>query len=180
MPLDGGALALDVNLKAFPLAVLNAVVPGQELGGTISGAAKVAGSLAQPKASFTVSGDRLSATALDDLGLSPLKASAAGSFANQVITLSTASASSPAGLSLAASGRVDLAGSGTNIAVKGQAPLSLANRFLADRGTQLSGTVVIAASLSGSLKKPSINGTISTSGAGGRSRRLISGRRMLP
>ena len=110
VPLDGGALALDVNLKAFPLAVLNAVVPGQGLGGTISGSAKIAGSLAQPKANFNVSGDRLSATALDDLGLSPLKAAAAGSFSDQVITLSSASASAPAGLTLAASGRVDLAG----------------------------------------------------------------------
>ena len=37
VPLDGGALALDVSLKSFPLAVLNTAVPGQGLGGTISG-----------------------------------------------------------------------------------------------------------------------------------------------
>ena len=54
---------------------------------------------------------------------------------------------------------------GTNITVNGRAPLSLANRFLADRGTQLSGTVVIAVSISGSLKKPAVRGTVSTSGA---------------
>ena len=165
VPLDGGALALDVNLKAFPLAVLNAVVPGQGLGGTISGSAQIAGSLARPKANFNVSGDRLSATAIDDLGLSPLKVAATGTFADNVVTLSSASASAPAGLTIAADGRVDLAGAGTSITVNGRAPLSLANRFLADRGTQLSGTVAIAVSISGSLRKPAVRGTVSTSGA---------------
>ena len=128
-------------------------VPGQGLGGTISGSAKIAGSLARPSANFDVSGDRLSATVLDELGLSPLKAAAAGSFSDQVVTLSSAKASAPAGLTLAASGRVDLVGADTNITINGRAPLALANRFLADRGTQFSGTVAITASLSGSLSK---------------------------
>jgi translocation and assembly module TamB len=165
VPLDGGALALDVGLRAFPLAVLNAVVPGQGLGGTISGSAKIAGSLARPSANFNISGERLSATALDDFGLSPLRAAAAGSFSDRVITLSSADASAPAGLTLSASGRVDLAGADTSIAINGRAPLALANRFLADRGTQLSGTVAIAATVSGSLKNPAVRGTVSTSGA---------------
>ena len=158
-------MALDINLQAFPLAVLNAVVPGQGLAGTISGSAQIAGSLARPKANFNVSGDRLGATALDDLGLSPLKAAATGTFADNIVTLSSASASAPAGLTIAASGRLDLAGASTNITITGRAPLSLANRFLADRGTQVSGTLAIAVSVSGSLKKPAVRGTVSTSGA---------------
>ena len=44
---------------------------------------------------------------------------------------------------------MDLAGADTNITINGRAPLALANRFLADRGTQVSGTVAIAASISG-------------------------------
>jgi translocation and assembly module TamB len=60
---------------------------------------------------------------------------------------------------------VPVSGSGVSITVDGQAPLSLANRFLAERGAQASGTVSLGATISGSLRQPAIRGTISTSGA---------------
>ena len=134
------------------------------LGGTISGSAKIAGSLAQPSANFNVSGDRLSATALDDLDCRHSRRPRPEAFPIRSSRCHRP-ASAPAGLTLAASGRVDLAGADTNITINGRAPLALANRFLADRGTQLSGTVAIAVSISGSLKKPAVEGTVSTSGA---------------
>ncbi len=52
VPVKAGQMAVDVNLNAFPLAALNAVAPGQDLGGTITGTAKVSGTLRSPSASF--------------------------------------------------------------------------------------------------------------------------------
>ena len=56
------------------------------------------------------------------------------------------------GLSLDASGTVPLTGSGLSVNLNGAAPLSLANRVLADRGTQLVGTVELSGSVSGSIE----------------------------
>nr|MBA3449534.1 translocation/assembly module TamB domain-containing protein [Pseudaminobacter sp.] len=56
-------------------------------------------------------------------------------------------------------------GTGVDIAVNGEAPLSLANRFLAERGARASGTLSLAATVSGSLSQPALRGTLSTAGA---------------
>ena len=41
VPLDDRAMAVNVDLNAFPLAALNSTVTGQALGGTITGSARV-------------------------------------------------------------------------------------------------------------------------------------------
>ena len=165
VPLDKGAMALDVALEAFPLAVLNAIAPGQNLGGTVSGTAKVAGPFVDPAAAFTLRGVGVSAAALQSAGAAPLQISAAGRFAGKVLTLSSAEVSGPQGLSVSANGRLPISGTGVELSVQGEAPLALANRFLAERGAQASGTLQANATISGSLKNPSIRGMFSTQGA---------------
>ncbi|MFU0504500.1 translocation/assembly module TamB domain-containing protein [Pseudaminobacter sp. NGMCC 1.201702] len=165
VPLDQGALALDVGLEAFPLAVLNAVAPGQNLGGTLSGTARLSGQLANPAASFTLRGTGVRAAALETAGAAPLEISASGSYADKVLTLSSATASGPQGLSVSASGRLPISGNGLDLSVKGEAPLALANRFLAERGAQAGGTLQANATISGNLSKPAIRGMFSTQGA---------------
>jgi len=165
VPLDKGALALDIGLESFPLAVLNAAAPGQRLGGNISGTAKVSGQLANPAAAFNLRGTGIRAAALEEAGAAPLEIAAAGSFADKVLTLSSASASGPRGLSVTASGRVPVSGEGVDLTVRGEAPLALANRFLAERGAQAGGTLSANATISGSLKEPSIRGMFSAQGA---------------
>jgi translocation and assembly module TamB len=165
VPLDKGAMALDVALEAFPLAVLNAVAPGQDLGGTLSGTARLTGTFADPAAAFRLRGVGVSAAALQSAGAAPLEINASGNFAGKVLTLSSAEASGPQGLSVSASGRLPVSGTGVELAVRGEAPLALANRFLAERGAQASGTLQANATVSGSLKNPSIRGMFSTQGA---------------
>ncbi|MEP9398700.1 translocation/assembly module TamB domain-containing protein [Mesorhizobium sp. KR2-14] len=165
VPLDKGALALDIGLESFPLALLNAVAPDQRLGGNISGTAKVSGQLANPAAAFNLRGAGIRAAALEEAGAAPLEIAASGHFADKVLTLSSATANGPQGLSLTASGRVPVSGEGVDLAVRGEAPLALANRFLAERGAQAGGTLSANATISGSLKKPSIRGMFSTQGA---------------
>src|SRR5690606_16976815 len=132
---------------------------------TLSGAARVTGTTAAPQATFDIRGTGLRAAPLATAGIQSLEATAAGRFANETVTLSSVSVTGPQGLGLNASGAVPLSGSGLALDLSGSAPLALANRFLADRGTQLSGTVELSGSVSGSLQQPAIRGMASTSGA---------------
>ncbi|MEO4000064.1 translocation/assembly module TamB domain-containing protein [Mesorhizobium sp. CAU 1732] len=165
VPLDNGALALDVELAAFPLAALNAVAPGQNLGGTIAGTARVTGTTAAPQATFDVRGNGLAAAPLASAGIASLEATAAGSFAGETVTLRSVTVSGPQGLSLQASGAVPISGSGLNVNLSGSAPLTLADRFLVDRGTQLSGIVELSGSVTGSISDPNARIMVSTNGA---------------
>ena len=162
VPLDNGNLAVDVALEAFPLAVLNAVTPGQNLGGNLSGSAKVTGRLADPGASFQLRAAGVRAAPLEAAGVAPLDVAAAGRYGGRVLDLSSATVNGPQGLTVSASGRIPLAGDGIGVTINGEAPLSLANRFLAERGAQVSGTLKLSANVSGNLRKPSIRGMFST------------------
>jgi translocation and assembly module TamB len=165
VPLDNGDLALDVALNAFPLAVLNAAAPGQDLGGNLSGTAKVTGKLADPAAAFQLRAAGVRAAPIDAAGAAPLDMTAAGSYHAKVLTLSSATVNGPQGLTVSANGRIPFSGSGVGISISGDAPLALANRFLADRGAQVSGTLKLSANVSGSLRQPAIRGMFSTTGA---------------
>lgn len=162
VPLGDGALDLDVSLDRFPLASLNAVAPGQDLSGIVSGRAKVTGPLANPAATFSVDGTGLSAAPLAEFGAAPLTLAAQGEYANEILNLSSSSVAGPQGLAIAASGRVPLSGNGLDVTVRGTVPLALANRQLADRGTQVAGTLSFDAAVSGPLGNPVINGSFQT------------------
>src|SRR5690606_35007881 len=149
----------------LPVSIANLVRPDLGLGGSIDGQAQLRGSRSAPQASFSLRGSGLQASALQAAGIATMDASAAGSFANNTVTLSSASANSPQGLTLTASGAIPLTGNGLSINLNGSAPLALANRFLADRGTQISGIVEVNGSMSGSLQQPAIRGMFSTTGA---------------
>ena len=82
------------------------------------------------------------------------------------MTLASLGANGSGGLTIRGSGTVPLEGNGLDLALEGSAPLVLGNRFLADRGGQLSGVLALDARISGSLADPQFGGRISTSGAG--------------
>src|SRR5690606_31469818 len=88
-----------------------------------------------------------------------------GTFAGRSLALEALNATGPSGLSISAEGRVPFSGTGFSVAVRGSVPLSLANGLLAERGTQLQGVVVADLMLGGSIERPMISGTISTTGA---------------
>ncbi|WP_163271393.1 translocation/assembly module TamB domain-containing protein [Chelativorans alearense] len=165
VPLGEGALALDAELQAFPLSLLNARMPNQDLGGTLTGSARVTGSLADPRANFDLRTGAFTARALAAFGAVPLNVAASGRFAQGVVTLGEVTATGPAGLSVSANGRVPLSGSGLAVDARGNIPLTLANRLLADRGAQLRGTAIVEAHVGGSLANPAIRGTVSIADA---------------
>ncbi|XKL39445.1 translocation/assembly module TamB domain-containing protein [Nitratireductor sp. L15S-10] len=165
VPFDDGQLSLDVALNAFPLAALNRVVRGQDLAGQLTGSARVTGRLTEPQANFDMRATGLRAAPLSSAGLGPLQLAASGRYADNAVQLVRLTADGPSGLGIEASGTIPLSGSGLGLNVAGTAPLSIANRVLADRGTQLSGTASANIRVSGALADPVINGTISTANA---------------
>lgn len=162
----GEALNLTVDISKLPLSIANTVVPDLALAGTLDGRAVITGTGADPRVQFEARAGGISAAAIAEFGITPLNLTANGSFANNTVSLAALSANGAGGLTLSGSGTVPLAGNGLNVAVTGSAPLALGNRFVADRGGQLSGTVNLDARVSGSIAAPQFGGTVSTSGSG--------------
>ncbi|MHA6297219.1 translocation/assembly module TamB domain-containing protein [Devosia sp. CAU 1758] len=162
----GTTLDMVVDISALPLSIANAVAPDLGLSGTANGRAVVTGQASDPQVSFEVRADGIGASAIAPFGITPLALTASGSYADQVVRLQSLTANGNGGLSISGSGQVPLAGNGMALALKGSAPLSLANRFVAERGAQLSGTANIDARIGGSLSSPQFSGSVSTSGAG--------------
>ena len=116
--------------------------------------------------SFTVNASTNSDSTLLNAGISPLQATARGRLTGRMITLDSLTANGRGGLQVTGSGQLPLDGNGLGIDISGSAPLALANRFVADRGGQFSGTANLRARVTGSLTNPQFSGTVSTGGAG--------------
>ena len=162
----GEQLNIDLDVSALPLSVANAVLPELGLAGTVNGRATLRGTSSDPQVGFEARIDGANAAAIREFGIAPVNASASGSFRNNIVTLSALSANGNGGLTATGSGTIPLTGNGLNVSIKGSAPLALANRFVADRGGQLSGVAELDAQVTGSLANPQFGGRVATSGAG--------------
>ncbi len=158
-------LDLDVAIRSLPLSIANMIKPDLALGGQINGTARITGNRDNPQGAFNLSGANLTARMLQENGLSPLQLSAEGRFANQAVQLSSARVNGSQGLNVSASGTAPLSGNGLNINAEGAIPLTLANRFLLERGTQLQGTLNVQAAVRGNASNPQVSGSFAASGA---------------
>jgi len=147
--IDGTVAARTLAAAGFTLDRLDA--QASQAGGTTS---------------FTVTAVAETDRTLVNAGLTPVQATAKGSLTGRTITLASLSASGRGGLQVSGSGTVPLEGDGLAIDLTGSAPLVLGNRFVADRGGQLSGTANLKARVTGSLAAPQFSGSVSTGGAG--------------
>ncbi|HEY8575131.1 MAG TPA: translocation/assembly module TamB domain-containing protein [Devosia sp.] len=157
-------IVLDVN--ALPLSIANAVVPSLGLAGMLDGRVNIAGTGSDPQVSFDAQVGGVDAEAISGFGIARLSASASGTFSQGTVSLATLRASGSGGLTVSGSGTIPLSGDGLNLALEGSAPLALANRFVAARGSQFSGVLNLDARVTGSLGQPQFGGRVSTSGAG--------------
>ena len=156
---------LAVTVARLPLSIANLVRPDLDLGGTLDGEARVTGPRDNPSARFTLAGEAITAAALREAGQSRLSLTASGQGSGERITVN-ATATTPEGLRASANGTVPLTGGNLAVDFNASAPLALANRFLAERGTQLSGVLEASGSVSGPLSKPAVRAMFSTTGAG--------------
>jgi len=158
----GDTIDLDAEITQFPLGVVNAVAPGFEVGGTVSGALHASGTTASPVIDFTLDGQGIGAAALRELGIGLIDVSAAGRFADQVLTLDAATTID--GGRLTASGTLGLGGDSPaldlDLAVNGL-PLAITNVALPDLG--LEGTLSGTALVSGTLAAPAATFDLSAS-----------------
>ncbi|QDZ11245.1 translocation/assembly module TamB [Devosia ginsengisoli] len=162
----GETLGITLDINALPLSIANAIAPDLGLAGAVNGRASISGTGSDPQVSFEARAEGINAAAISEFGIAPLGVTASGSFRNGMVSLASLTANGSGGLTLRGSGTVPLEGNGLNIAVTGSAPLVLGNRFVADRGGQLSGVVTLDARVSGSLASPQFGGRVSTSNAG--------------
>ncbi|OXT00686.1 hypothetical protein B7H23_11375 [Notoacmeibacter marinus] len=160
---EGGNLSVNIDVNAVPLSLANSVRPDLGLSGTLTGSARVTGSLSSPNADFQLSVPNLYAAALQGVG--PLSVDAQGRFSNQAIQLNRLNIGGRDGIALSAFGTIPLSGSGLNVAFDGSAPLSVVNRFLGSRGTTLAGSVRFAGSATGALADPNIAVSVDTDSA---------------
>jgi len=164
VPLGAGALDLDVDLEAFPLALIDQAAGNQGLSGTVTGQAAVTGTLADPAVDFSARGNALSARATRDTGLPAVNLTLEGGFANQAVTMRTLQLSGPPQLTLSGSGRIPLAGPGLEVSVNGGVPLRLLDPVLEQQTIQATGLLNVDASASGSLTAPRFAGNLSLAG----------------
>lgn len=162
----GQTLAISLDIAALPLNIANAVLPALGLAGTLDGRAEISGRADDPQVSFEARAQGIDAAAIGEFGIAPLSAQVTGGFGGNVVRLAALSADGNGGLRLRGSGSVPLSGGGLDIALTGSAPLALGNRFLIDRGGQLSGVVELDARVSGRLDNPQFSGRVTTAGAG--------------
>jgi translocation and assembly module TamB len=156
----GRRIDLSADITDLPLTLSNAVRPELALSGRLAGRVEATGSIAAPSATFDLSASGLTAAPLQEAGVGPVEASASGGFTRGRIRLDQAAVEG-AGLSASASGTVPLSGRGLDLAVSASAPLSLADRFLAERGATLDGEGRADVRVQGSLAAPSVTGTLS-------------------
>lgn len=165
IPLDDGQMDLDVKLTDLPLRTIDSLAGGRGLRGSVSATAQLGGTIAQPEVRFEIDGNAISADPLAEFGVQPLTVAAEGRFAENTVILDSAVAENGQGLLISASGRVPVSGSGLDVNVQGNAPLSLANAALAERGAAVQGAAEFSVAVSGSVADPQFNGMVSTSNA---------------
>jgi len=151
-------VALDVT--GLPLSIANTIAPDLGLAGTVNATAQISGPATDPDVQFTVQGAGLNAAAIGEFGVAPLSVNAQGRFTNNTVTLASAQITGQQGLTANAQGTIGLDGGGLDLSVTANAPLSLANQFVADRGAQISGTASLDARITGQLDDPQFAGTV--------------------
>jgi translocation and assembly module TamB len=162
----GDILNLRVVIDALPLNIANAIVPSLGLAGTVNADAAITGQADNPQIRFNANANGISTAQIAPFGIAPISASLAGSFASNTVTIDSLTANGSGGLNVSGSGRVPLAGADMAVSLKGSAPLALANRFVADRGAQVSGTASFDARVGGSISNPQFGGSLSLADGG--------------
>ncbi len=160
----GERLDLDVALNNIPASIAAAAAPDLAPQGTLNGRVRAGGTIAAPDVQYDLSLAGFSVQPTRDAGVGALAIAANGRFADNQVTLN--STLSGSGLQFAANGSVNVAGTPSfDLRLDGTAPLSLANRILAENGRSVNGTARINASVTGTAANPNVVGTVSTAGA---------------
>ncbi|WMS44728.1 translocation/assembly module TamB domain-containing protein [Acuticoccus sp. MNP-M23] len=152
----GERFDLDASVTALPLALANAFVPDLALAGTLSGTAKVEGTMDEPQATFAVQLRDALAKPLRDARTGPVTADVAGSLMGETVSLTNA-------VVRLGNGRISATGDvGENLDLKvrlADLPLAIANAYVPDMN--VSGTLSGDATVTGTAASPMADFTVS-------------------
>jgi translocation and assembly module TamB len=159
------ALDLTAEISDLPASIAGSAVSGLAPQGTINGTVRATGSPSAPLVTYDISGTGLSVQQTRDAGVGALSVDTTGQYTGDRVTTET-TVTGADGIQLTANGAVNLSGTPTlDIALDGTAPLSAANRILAEGGRSIEGTVAVDARVTGPISQPNVVGSVSTAGA---------------
>jgi translocation and assembly module TamB len=166
VPLPGNPQGADIalDLRTFPLALLDRVAGRLGLRGAVTGTGQLTGPLSDPQGQFSLDATGLGIEALRRNGISDLRATVSGTYDKGAVAITGARLSGPAGAETTATGTVPLSGSGLNLRLQGSLPLDIANVALSATGTQVSGPAAVDIAVLGSLARPQLSGSVRLSG----------------
>ena len=149
-----------LDVRDIPLAAIDAISGGLGLAGSLSGSAIFTGSAGSAKISFDLTAARATADAARQAGIPPIGFAASGTFENGTVSIKSQTID-PQGLRLQVTGQVNVGDSPTlDLSVGGTMLLDLFADELARRGLRAAGTVTPDLTISGSLPRPDIAGSV--------------------
>jgi len=158
-------LAIEAQLARIPMKLVDAVAPGTGAAGSLNGNVTVSGPSANPAIAYDAVWSRAAFAATRGAGIPPLSLSAKGLLQDNATDFKAGVGGYP-GLAINAAGRVSLAGAkNLSIDVTGKLPFTLLDRPLSGSGLRLTGAGALDVDVGGSLAKPAVSGTFTTSGA---------------
>jgi translocation and assembly module TamB len=161
----GSSLNLDVALSKLPASVANAVAPGLDAAGTISGTVRVTGTASAPNVRYDIDWAGAQTAQTRSAGLAPLSLRSTGTFENNRLSFD-ATADAGSGIRLRSSGTVGTVGVlQLNVKLDGSVPFSVLAARLAEQGLSLTGTADADITITGGAGAPVIGGSVKTSGA---------------
>ncbi len=157
-------LALTLALRNATPALLAPFAPGLSAKGRLDASARLAGTLAAPTGSLSVSARGLGLASGPAAGLPPASLDLTAALAGHSAQI-RAELADGAATRVALSGAVPLAARGAlDLGVKGQADLALFQPVLAAAGRRIAGRLLLDATLRGTLANPAISGSARLSG----------------
>ncbi|AQX28637.1 MULTISPECIES: translocation/assembly module TamB domain-containing protein [unclassified Bartonella] len=161
VPLDKSDFDLHVNLKNFPVRLINGFIKGQPLGGEVVGKVDIGGDWKSLSTHFELYSQNL--TVMTHKGLESINMNILGSYKKSTFHIEHMIAFGAKELDLSVNGQISLNDSRAELNVKGTMPLTFMNQFIAERGANVTGTLKIDSTLSGALSKPQLGGHFSVS-----------------
>lgn len=160
---SGDTLGLDLLMEVVPLGLVNDIVPGLNVAGTIDGSARISGTPDAPSADFDLRAQGVSAQAALDLGLPPADIALRGRSSESNLDVA-AEVRAGTAVDLAAAGRVPLQpdAQGLDLAVElRRFSMLTVDQLVGDLGLTgvLEGTATIAGAISNPRAEFSLTGS---------------------
>lgn len=159
----GETLDLDIDLRNLPLSLASLASPTLDMGGTLSGTARISGKASAPSGDYDLKVAKLTNADIARAGLGPFDISAKGRLGGgRVGVEATIKAPSVSGLTI--NGSVPFSAGDMDLKIKGAIDLAIANTALATSGGTVRGKAAIDATLAGPTSAPRASGTVRVSG----------------